>query len=181
MRKEYGKVKGFRIDKEDEKLLNECFDMLHITDNSFNAKMPKLINAIHKQLQEKKDYKEKLEQKEKELEELKAKIPTSPSREEMEDLFKKFEVPKVEAVTPTQKVKKRKVTKEEPKPIEKPKPLHESVKLSSDGRVVLCKGPFYDQWVNPKICGNCNDAECEIKKGTVAFTKQKNELPLKRW
>ena len=67
--------------------------------------------------------------------------------------------------------------------IEQPKPIREPVKFSSDGMSVRCKGIYYDAWVGKEICAVCQDKECEIKKGTVTFPKQKprTQYPLKRW
>jgi hypothetical protein len=174
----YGKVKSFRLDKEDEKLLNECFDILNVSGSSFNRKMVTFIMATHarlkeiKGLQEKVDtQKQKIKEQDKEIMLLQTQIPPPVTPTIME------KPSEVEPVTPTQTTQKVEVSKEEPKPI------REAVKFSSDGMSVQCKGIYYNNWVGKEICAVCQDKECEIKKGTVTFPKQKprTQYPLKRW
>jgi hypothetical protein len=165
MRKEYGKVKGFRIDKETEKLLNECFEMLSIQHGSFNAKMPRLINEIHKGLEELQDLRKKVQDQENQIRELNKKIPLEVKE------IEKPQPPKSEAITPTQATQKPQVATS----------TREQVKFSPDGLSVLCKGPYYNQWIGSTICAICQDQECEIKKKTVAFPKRKMNLHLKQW
>jgi hypothetical protein len=176
----YGKVKSFRLDKKDEKLLKECFDVLNITGGNFNRKMVTFIKDSHARLNEIRGLQEKVDIQRKEIVLLKKQIPPVPVTPAV------MEKPiKVKPVTPTQITQKPVVTKEQFKEIEKPRTTREQVKFSPDGMSVLCKGIYYNNWIGKEICVLCQDKECEIKKGTVTFPKQKpkNQIlyPLKRW
>ena len=171
----YGKVKTFRLDKEDEKLLNECFDMLNVIGNNFNRKMVTFIMAAHARLKEIEGLQEKvgtqrnkLKEQDKEIMLLKTQVPATPAIMEKPS--------EVEPVTPTQTTQKDEASKE-------PTSIREPVKFSPDGMSVLCKGPYYDNWIGKEICAICQDKECEIKKGTVTFPKTKVQMQygLKRW
>jgi hypothetical protein len=240
----YGKVKTFRLDKDDEKLLNECFKMLNVPSDKFSPMMSTFIRAAYRRLEEIKNLREKVDSQTKEIKEQERQIwerereitllqPSTPAApaimeepNKVEDdpkkarerefalackrdvetdnwegackyceraypsIYDSCDAPqkptKVEAITPTQTVQNAEVfmkQPEEPKEIEKPKPIREPVKFSSDGMSVLCKGRYYDNWIGKNICAVCQDKECEIKKGTVTFPKPKVQMqyPLKRW
>ena len=170
MKKNYGRVKSFRLDKNDETLLNECFEILIIASDSFNANMSTFINRVHKGLEELTDLRKKVKDQQQQIKELNKKIPL-PIEE-----IEKPQPPKSEDESPTQIMQKPRVSKK----IEKPKPTRETVKLSADGQSVLCKGAYYNNYVDYKICNVCQDKECEVKKGTVKL-KPRNSIRLKRW
>jgi len=46
--KNYGAVKGFRLQPTEERLLTECFYMLNVEGKSFNQKMRNFIVVAHK-------------------------------------------------------------------------------------------------------------------------------------
>jgi hypothetical protein len=177
----YGKVKTFRLDKDDEKLLNECFKMLNVPSDKFSPMMSTFIRAAYRRLEEIKNLREKVDSQSKEIKDQERQIwerereitLLQPSTPAVPAIVEKPS--EVEAITPTQTTQKDEVSKE-------PTSIRESVKFSSDGLSVLCKGPYYDNWIGKEICAICQDKECEIKKGMISFPKQKlKNLPLKQW
>jgi hypothetical protein len=158
MTKDYGQVKTFRLQKNDEKLLNECFEMLTIMSGSFNSKIPRLIYGVHKGLEELQTLRKKVKDQEEQIKELNKKIPLEVKE------IEKPKPPKSEAVTPTQTTQKLAAAKEEPSKEIKP------------GECL--RGIRSFQWdVQCKICRDRHPsdyAKCDAPQ------KPKG-LPLKRW
>jgi len=98
----YGKVKTFRLDKQHENLLNECFDLLNVKEDKFNVAMRSFIEKAHTQLTAITGLKRTLEQQTSRIKELESEKP-QPT--------------KSEAFTPTKTMQKREVTM---KPTKKP-------------------------------------------------------------
>mgnify|MGYP001462334903 CR=1 FL=1 len=138
MRKDYGKVKCFRLDKDDEKLLNECIDILHITKESFNQQMSVLIPAIHSKL--------------KEMGRLETKV------KQLEQEVKKLEkVQKEVSIKSTEQIKKP-VTPSTLQPTQKEKPLV----LNTNPDVIWC--PDKEEWLHKVKCDVCKTIHFTVFK-----------------
>jgi len=164
MKKDYGKVKSFRVDKQDEKLLNECFDMAMVNGDSFNAKMSYFIGRVHSRLKEIKDLQRRILDKEKvitaqeiEIRELKKQVP-SPIKES-----KKPQPTENEVVTIPNSIKSSEVSKPvvyDPKEhhslekkIEQPMPKRWDTPVKPKDDLISC--PYRDEWVHRVKCETC--------------------------
>jgi len=100
--KDYGKVKTFRLDKNYEKLLNECFSLLNIKPDKFNVAMRSFIERTHRQLRDNDRLHTQIEQQATQIKELESKLRANHSHvltvQKPKTLMKPTDEPKAECV-----------------------------------------------------------------------------------
>lgn len=165
--KEYGKVKSFRISKQTWELLNKCFKILNINDESFNAKMSNFIIQAHKQLNKLSEQQKEIVISEIERKKSQRPIPNSPTVNQRPKQYEhsigfetksKPQPPKSEANRP-------------PLAISKPS---NSMKTIEQDDWVVC--PDRDDWVKKSVeCKKCG--EDDFKKFSECY-KERTKDPL---
>jgi hypothetical protein len=171
MRKDYGKVTSFRMDKDATKLLDECFDMLNIYGTSMNAKMDNFIHRTHGSLTELKDIRKKLEERDKEIKELKKSVPSileQKQSDKVETKIPSIPIQKVEAPTsPPERV------------VYDPKEhaLQEKIEQPKPGECL--RGIRTAQW--NIACDSCRTLHRQDYLKCEAPQKPKGTIPLKQW
>lgn len=90
--KDYGKVKTFRVTPKHERLLQKCFDTLHIKQSNFNQTMLSFIETVSERLDEAKKLEHQTKDQQKEIESLTKKIERLLPRKEVKKVTKQKQV-----------------------------------------------------------------------------------------
>jgi hypothetical protein len=75
--KKYGKVKTFRLDRKHERLLNQCFEKLHVKQDNFNAAMRDFIEIVPEKIKEMKELRQQIKDQQIEIQRPKPQLPKS--------------------------------------------------------------------------------------------------------
>jgi DNA repair exonuclease SbcCD ATPase subunit len=90
--KDYGKVKTFRVTPKHERLLQKCFDTLHIKQSNFNQTMVSFIETVSERLDEANKLEHQTKDQQKEIEKLTNKIERLLPPKELKKVTKQKQV-----------------------------------------------------------------------------------------